>query len=89
MSINYQVNDKEIQKILSALIQADENLLSTPVITSDEIESQYKITKRELAPLVKAHKIPVIRINKRVLRFNRSDIEQFIASKTVGAVSQS
>lgn len=89
MSINYQVNDKEIQKILSALIQADENLLSSPVITSDQIESEYKITKRELAPLVKFHKIPVIRINKRVLRFHRSDIEQFIASKTVGVVSQS
>ena len=89
MSINYQVNDKEIQKILSALIQADENLLSSPVITSNEIEQDYKISKRELAPLVKAHIIPVIRINKRVLRFHRSDIEQFIASKTIGAVSQS
>jgi len=89
VSINYQVNDKEIQKILSALIQADENLLSSPVITSNEIEQDYKISKRELAPLVKAHIIPVIRINKRVLRFHRSDIEQFIASKTIGAVSQS
>ena len=89
MSINYQVNDKEIQKILSALIQADENLLSSPVITSNQIEKDYKISKRELAPLVKAHIIPVIRINKRVLRFHRSDIEQFIASKTIGAVSQS
>lgn len=89
MSINYQVNDKEIQKIITALIQADENLLSSPVMTSNEIESQYKITNRELAPLVKAHIIPVIRINKRVLRFHRSDIEQFIASKTIEAVTQS
>ena len=89
MSINYQVNDKEIQKILTALIQADESLLSSPVVTYDQIESEYAITKRELAPLVKDHIIPVIRINKRVLRFHRSDIEQFIASKTVGAVTQS
>jgi len=89
VAINYQVNDKEIQKIITALIQADENLLSSPVMTSNEIESQYKITKRVLAPLVEAHKIPVIRINKRVLRFHRADIEQFIASKTIEAISQS
>jgi hypothetical protein len=64
-----------------------ENKLSAPIITSDEIEQDYKISKRELVPLVKAHKIPVIRINKRVLRFHRADIEQFIAARTIGAVT--
>ena len=78
--------ESPVEKLLAEILKEQENKLSAPVITSDEIESQYKITKRELAPLVKAHKIPVIRINKRVLRFNRSDIEQFIAEKTIAAV---
>lgn len=73
-------------EIISQILKEQENKYSTPIITSDEIEKDYKISKRELVPLVKAHKIPVIRINKRVLRFYRADIEQFIAAQTIGAV---
>jgi hypothetical protein len=76
-----------IEQLLAGILKEQENKLSAPIITSDEIEQDYKISKRELVPLVKAHKIPVIRINKRVLRFHRSDIEQFIAARTIGAVT--
>jgi hypothetical protein len=75
-----------LENILTAILKEQEQKYSTPIITSDEIEQDYKISKRELVPLVKAHKIPVIRINKRVLRFHRADIEQFIAAQTIGAV---
>lgn len=75
-----------IEQLLAKVLKEQELKYSTPIITSDEIEQDYKISKRELVPLVKAHKIPVIRINKRVLRFHRADIEQFIAAKTIGAV---
>jgi hypothetical protein len=78
-----------IEQLLAGILKEQENKLSAPIITSDEIEQDYKISKRELVPLVKAHKIPVIRINKRVLRFHRSDIEQFIAARTIGAVTNS
>lgn len=79
--------DIPIEQLLAGILKEQENKLSAPIITSDEIEKDYKISKRELVPLVKAHKIPVIRINKRVLRFHRSDIEQFIAARTIGAVT--
>jgi hypothetical protein len=79
--------ESPVEKLLAEILKEQENKLSAPIITSDEIEQDYKISKRELVPLVKAHKIPVIRINKRVLRFHRSDIEQFIAARTIGAVT--
>lgn len=78
--------DTPIEQLLAEILKEQELKYSTPIITSDEIESDYKISKRELVPLIKAHKIPVIRINKRVLRFHRADIEQFIAAQTIGAV---
>ena len=78
--------DIPIEQLLAGILKEQENKLSAPIITSDEIEKDYKISKRELVPLIKAHKIPVIRINKRVLRFHRADIEQFIAAQTIGAV---
>ena len=78
--------DIPIEQLLAGILKEQENKLSAPIITSDEIEKDYKISKRELVPLIKAHKIPVIRINKRVLRFHRADIEQFIAEKTISAV---
>ena len=76
-----------IEQLLAVILKEQELKYSTPIITSDEIEQDYKISKRELVPLIKAHKIPVIRINKRVLRFRRSDVEQFIAAQTIGAVN--
>ena len=78
--------DIPFEQLLAGILKEQENKLSAPIITSDEIEKDYKISKRELVPLIKAHKIPVIRINKRVLRFHRADIEQFIAAQTIGAV---
>ena len=78
--------ENPVFEIISQILKEQELKYSTPIITSDEIEQDYKISKRELVPLVKAHKIPVIRINKRVLRFHRADIEQFIADQTIGAV---
>jgi hypothetical protein len=82
-----QNTDTPIEQLLAEILKEQELKYSTPIITSDEIEQDYKISKRELVPLVKAHKIPVIRINKRVLRFHRADIEQFIAAQTIGAVN--
>jgi hypothetical protein len=79
--------DTPIEQLLAEILKEQELKYSTPIITSDEIESDYKISKRELAVLSKTHKIPVIRINKRVLRFHRADIEQFIAAQTIGAVN--
>ena len=84
-----QNTETPIEQLLAEVLKEQELKYSTPIITSDEIEQDYKISKRELVPLVKAHKIPVIRINKRVLRFHRADIEQFIAAQTIGAVKQS
>jgi hypothetical protein len=79
--------ENPVFEIVSQILKEQELKYSTPIITSDEIEKDYKISKRELVPLIKAHKIPVIRINKRVLRFRRADIEQFIAAQTIGAVN--
>ena len=82
----FQEIERPVEQLLAEILREQEIKLSSPIITSDEIEQDYKISKRELVPLVKAHKIPVIRINKRVLRFHRADIEQFIAAQTIGAV---
>ena len=82
-----QNTETPIEQLLAEILKERGLKYSTPIITSDEIESDYKISKRELVPLIKAHKIPVIRINKRVLRFRRLDIEQFIAAQTIGAVN--
>lgn len=78
--------EKPVEKLLAQILKEQELKYSTPIITSNEIEKDYKISKRVLMPLVEAHKIPVIRINKRVFRFHRADIEQFIAAQTIGAV---
>ena len=78
--------DTPIEQLLAEILKEQEQKYSTPIITSDEVERDYKLTKRELVPLIKAHKIPVIRINKRVLRFHRADIEQFISAQTIAAV---
>ena len=79
--------DTPIEQLLAEILKEQELKYSTPIITSDEIEQDYKISKRELVPLVKAHKIPVIRVNKRVLRFHRADIEQFLSAQTIAAVN--
>jgi len=79
--------DTPIEQLLAEILKEQELKYSTPIITSDEIEQDYKISKRELVPLVKAHKIPVIRINKRVLRFHRADIEQYLSAQTIAAVN--
>jgi len=81
--------DTPIEQLLAEILKEQEIKLSAPIITSKEIEKDYKISKRELVPLIKAHEIPVIRINKRVLRFHRADIEQFIAARTIAAVTNS
>jgi hypothetical protein len=81
-----QNTDTPIEQLLAEILKEQEQKYSTPIITSDEVERDYKLTKRELVPLIKAHKIPVIRINKRVLRFHRADIEQFISAQTIAAV---
>jgi hypothetical protein len=82
-----QNTDTPIEQLLAEILKEQELKYSTPIITSDEIEQDYKISKRELVPLVKAHKIPVIRINKRVLRFHRADIEQYLSAQTIAAVN--
>lgn len=79
--------ENPVLEIVSQILKEQENKYSTPIITSDEIEQDYKISKRELMPLIKAHKIPVIRINKRVLRFHRADIEQYLSAQTIAAVN--
>jgi|APGre2960657423_1045063.scaffolds.fasta_scaffold520063_2 hypothetical protein len=79
--------ERPVEKLLAEILREQEIKLSSPIITSDEIEQDYKISKRELVPLIKAHKIPVIRINKRVLRFRRADIEQYLSAQTIAAVN--
>ena len=79
--------ERPVEQLLAEILREQEIKLSSPIITSDEIEADYKISKRELVPLIKAHKIPVIRINKRVLRFHRADIEQYLSAQTIAAVN--
>ena len=81
--------ERPVEQLLAEILREQEIKLSSPIITSDEIEADYKISKRELVPLIKAHKIPVIRINKRVLRFRRADIEQYLSAQTIAAVNNS
>jgi hypothetical protein len=78
---------RPVEQLLAEILKEQEIKLSSPIVTSDEVERDYKLTKRELVPLIKAHKIPVIRINKRVLRFHRADIEQYLSAQTIGAVN--
>ena len=82
-----QNTDTPIEQLLAEILKEQELKLSSPIVTSDEVERDYKLTKRELVPLIKAHKIPVIRINKRVLRFHRADIEQYLSAQTIAAVN--
>jgi hypothetical protein len=78
---------RPVEQLLAEILKEQEIKLSSPIVTSDEVERDYKLTKRELVPLIKAHKIPVIRVNKRVLRFYRADIEQFLSAQTIAAVN--
>jgi excisionase family DNA binding protein len=78
---------RPVEQLLAEILKEQEIKLSAPILTSDEVETYYGLTKREIAPLIKAHKIPVIRINKRVLRFYRSDIEQFLEAHRIAAVN--
>ena len=88
MSGSYTMSQENpVLEIVSQILKEQELKYSTPIITSDEVERDYKLTKRELVPLIKAHKIPVIRVNKRVLRFHRADIEQFLSAQTIAAVN--
>jgi hypothetical protein len=56
------------------------------LLTFDDLEKTYQLTKRITAQLVKENKLPVIKINKRVFRFRPADIEQFIEQQAVGAL---
>jgi excisionase family DNA binding protein len=79
--------ERPVEQLLAEILREQEIKLSAPILTSDEVETYYGLTKREIAPLIKAHKIPVIRINKRVLRFHRADIEQYLSAQTIAAVN--
>ena len=56
------------------------------LLTFDDLEKTYQLTKRITAQLVKENKLPVIKINKRVFRFRPADIELFIEQQAVGAL---
>lgn len=56
------------------------------LLTFEDLEKKYSISKRTASELVKENKLPVVRINKRVFRFKTSDLEQFIEARSVGAL---
>jgi len=78
-------NTEQAANLLADLMQIDSEPYKE-LLTFDDLENRYGLSKRVLEPLVRQHKIPVVRINQRVLRFRTSDIELFIAQATIPAV---
>jgi len=55
----------------------------SPLLTYDEVSSQYKIPKGTLYWWVRRRSIPFVRLGPRSVRFRRRDLEKWIESRVV------
>lgn len=62
-----------------ALAQADP--IADPLLTPDEVCALLKVRKEWLYTQVQRHRLPVVRINGRTLRFKTSDVQTYIDSR--------
>ena len=58
----------------------------TELLTIDELAAKLRTKRRAVERMIAARKIPVIRINRRVLRFRWRDVEAALAKLTVKAL---
>jgi excisionase family DNA binding protein len=57
----------------------DGEALVDPLLTPDEVCALLKVRKEWLYTQVQRHRLPVVRINGRTLRFKTSDVQAYIA----------
>ena len=58
----------------------------TDLLNIDELAAKLRTKRRAVERMIAARKIPVIRINRRVLRFRWRDVEAALAKLTVKAL---
>ena len=58
----------------------------TELLTIDELAAKLRTKRRAVERMIAARKIPVIRINRRVLRFRWRDVEAALGKLTVKAL---
>ena len=58
-------------------------IAETDLLTIDELAAKLRTKRRAVERMIAARKIPVIRINRRVLRFRWRDVEAALAKLTV------
>ena len=61
-------------------------IAETDLLTIDELAAKLRTKRRAVERMIAARKIPVIRINRRVLRFRWRDVEAALAKLTVKAL---
>jgi excisionase family DNA binding protein len=54
-----------------------------PLLKIDELAVRLRTKRRAVERMVQARKIPVVRINRRVLRFRWSEVEKALAKLTI------
>ncbi|MFT3912571.1 MAG: helix-turn-helix domain-containing protein [Anaeromyxobacteraceae bacterium] len=60
-----------------------------PLLTYMEVAEQYNLKRNTLYALVHQGRIPYVRIGKRLIRFSREDLENWIRAHTVSSKSAS
>ena len=58
----------------------------TDLLNIDELAAKLRTKRRAVERMIAARKIPVIRINRRVIRFRWRDVEAALAKLTVKAL---
>ena len=59
---------------------------ATDLLTIDQVAAKLGLKRRAVETMIAGRKIPVIRINRRVLRFRWRDVEAALAKLTVKAL---
>ncbi len=57
------------------------------LVTKDEIETCWRISRPTLDRLIRAGRLPVVRLTRRTIRIPEPALHRLIAERTIGAAS--
>jgi len=60
--------------------------IQEPLLNKNELASRLGLTGRAVDSLIYSKKIPVIRINRKIVRFNWQDVQQALGALVVKSV---
>jgi excisionase family DNA binding protein len=73
-------------QVLTARVQHERPAAPSDLLTLDQVAEKLGCKGRAVERMIEGRKIPVIRINRRVLRFRWREVEAALAKLTVKAL---